>query len=100
MTRASGGGESITWRVVVGGIGSVLVLLLVFLLNSTANRISTTKDQLEDARREIVGLQGKMALLVSRAGGCESRMTALEAKLDRVRNPRPWEAGQTTRRIP
>lgn len=90
-------GESITWRVVVGGIGSVLILLLVFLLNSTANRISTTKDQLEDARREIVEVKGKIALLEARASGCEGRVAAVETTLERVRNPRPWEAPKRPR---
>jgi hypothetical protein len=93
-------GESITWRVVVGAIGSVLILLLVFLLNSTASRIALTKDQLEDARREIVALQGKVALIEARVVGCEGRMTATEAKLERIRNPRPWETAQPSRRNP
>jgi TolA-binding protein len=93
-------GESITWRVVVGGIGSVLMLILVFMLTSTANRISTTKDQLEDARRDIVELRGKLALVEAKANGCDGRVTTLEAKIERLKNPRPWETPPLARRNP
>jgi hypothetical protein len=93
-------GESITWRVVVGGIGSVLMLILVFMLTSTANRISTTKDQLEDARRDIVELRGKLALTEAKVSSCDNRLTNVEVKIDRMKNPRPWEGQPSARRNP
>ena len=93
MTRSDSTGNRLVWTI-LSGIGAVLFAVGMFLLNSSASRTQLIQAQIGSHGERITKTESRVDALETRAADLSNRIAAMEQKLDRMKNPRPWEQGK------
>ncbi len=89
-TKGNGGTNKLIWTA-LSVCGIVLLSLGMFLLNGSATRSQIIGAKLGEHGERITKAEARIDALESRSADLVARISALEGKLDRIRNPRPWE---------
>jgi septal ring factor EnvC (AmiA/AmiB activator) len=90
VARSNGGTNKLVWTA-LSVVATVLFAVGMFLLNGSASRAQITQTQLGTHSERITRAESRVDALERSLTDLTARLAAAEAKLDRMRNPRPWE---------